>query len=333
MNTSGFLGNASEEVVAKIIAEATTLEQVLDDQMRSQVRLVEEVGLHTLRAGGKRLRPALVSLAASSTGLPFEVERARKLGSCVEMIHMATLIHDDVIDHADTRRGRATASAVFGNTAAILSGDVLLAKAMQILAVDGDLEIIRRVSKVVVDLAEGEVRELESRGEFELSETEHREILKMKTATFIQVCCELGGLIANAPQTMVESLGSYGYHIGMAFQIADDLLDYRGDQVKTGKPQATDFREGCATLPLIYLRDLLTEEERTFASGKFGNGVSDDEVRMITGWMNERGAFAQAEAAARDHLATALSSLAALPPTANRDLLGSVAEFVVTRQL
>lgn len=330
LSVTGFLEGSPEELVDQILTEIAAVETVLEGQMGSQVRLVEQVGMHTLRAGGKRLRPALVGLAARATGKPFDLERARKLGACMEMIHMATLIHDDVIDHAATRRGRATASAVFGNTPAILSGDVLLAKAMQILAEDGDLTIIRLVSKIVVDLAEGEVRELESRGEFELTESDHREVLRMKTATFIQACCEVGAILAETPP---ESLGSYGFNIGMAFQIADDLLDYRGDHAKTGKPQATDFREGCATLPLIYLRDKLSDDERAFADGKFGNGVSDDEVRMIAGWMEQRGAFAEAERAAREHLDLAAKALDQLPESADRNLLRNVAEFVVARQL
>lgn len=330
MSVVGFLQGSPDELVAQILGEIAAVELELETRLKSNVRLVEQVSMHTLRAGGKRLRPALVGLSARATGRNYDAERARKLGACMEMIHMATLIHDDVIDHAATRRGRATASAVFGNTPAILSGDVLLARAMEIFAEDGDLRIIRLVSRVVVDLAEGEVQELESRGEFELSEVEHREVLRRKTATFIQACCEVGALVADSKP---EALGQYGYHIGMAFQIADDLLDYRGDHTKTGKPQATDFREGCATLPLIFLRDQLNAEERAFAAGKFGNGVTDEEVRMIAGWMDQRGAFTHAEKAAREHLDLAQSALENLPESADRDLLRGVAEFVIARQL
>jgi octaprenyl-diphosphate synthase len=250
----------------------------------------------------------------------------------MEMIHMATLIHDDVIDNAPTRRGKDTASAVYGNTASILSGDVLLAKAMMLLAMDGDLSIIRTVSESVVDMAEGEVRELETRGDFDLGEKDHLVTLEMKTASFIQCCCEVGAILAEAPLSIRQAMRSYGYHVGMAFQIVDDLLDYRGDKAKTGKPLATDFREAQATLPLIYLRPLLSESEAQVARTKFGNGITDDEIRMICNWMDTRGAFAKAEASARAHVDQALECLNHLPDTATRDLLRAVAEYVVLRQ-
>ena len=196
---------------------------------------MNRVGGLTLRAGGKRLRPAFVSLAAAATGLPYDPSRARKLGAGLEMIHMATLIHDDVIDHAAMRRGKPTAAAEVGNTASILSGDVLLARAMSLLAEDGDLDLIRTVSAAVVDMAEGEVREVEVRGDFDLRSEDHFDILQRKTAALVEACCEGGAIIAGAPKPVTEALKAYGHHVGLAFQIADDLLDYRGDPAKTGQ--------------------------------------------------------------------------------------------------
>lgn len=319
-------------LVDSIASEVAEVERELERQMASSVGTIESIGRHTLRAGGKRLRPAMVSLAARATGAKFEIERCRKIGACMEMIHMATLIHDDVIDHAPTRRGQPTASAIHGNTAAILSGDVLLAKAMSILAEDGDLGVIRTVSRMVVQMAEGEVRELEARGRFDLSEDEHLEILRMKTAAFVQCCCEVGGLLAGAQDSVQRALSDFGLHLGMAFQIADDLLDYRGVQSATGKIRAGDFREAQATLPLIRLRPLLSEGEEEFVAGKFGNGVLDDELVRITGWMADRGAFASTDESARAHLGLALRALDQLPESAEKNLLRSVADFVVARQ-
>lgn len=325
-------GQAQADLLAQIAEDVALVEEQLNLEMRSQVELVQNVGRHTLKAGGKRLRPAFVALAAKATGLNFEPDRTRLLGACMEMIHMATLIHDDVIDNSATRRGRSTASAEYGNTAAILSGDVLLAKAMVLLAQDGDLEIIRTVSRAVVDMAEGEVRELELRGQFDLDVDDHLEVLRLKTASFIEACCETGAMIAGATKDVQQALRSYGYHIGMAFQVVDDLLDYRGDRQKTGKPLATDFREGQATLPLLYLREHLSDAEMQIARRKFGGAVNEDEIRMIADWMDSRGAFAQAEAFAQQHVDSALKTLETLPDTATRDLLSSVAEYVVLRQ-
>lgn len=324
-------GRVSEETLHFVAEEIHAVEEELARQMRSQVALVERVGTHTLEAGGKRLRPAFVTLAAHATGLPFDSARTRKLGACMEMIHMATLMHDDVIDHAATRRGRATAASVFGNTPAILTGDALLSRAMALLAQDGDLAIIRNVSSAVVELAEGEVRELETRGVFDLAEHEHLEILRMKTAVFIESCCQIGAIAAGAPPEHVKALGAYGHHVGMAFQLVDDLLDYRGEHEATGKPRATDFREGCATLPLIALVSKLEPEERSRVRGFFGNGVDDGGVAEVCGLMAERGAFAAAEKAAHSQSASAVRALRALPDGESRRLLEGVAEFVIRR--
>lgn len=325
-------GRLNATLLQQVSREVNGVEEELRNQLRSQVALVERVGLHTLEGGGKRLRPAFVALAAKACGGEYDEARARRLGACMEMIHMATLIHDDVIDDASSRRGRPTASRVFGNTAAILGGDALLAKAMLLLAQDGDVGLIRIVSSAVVDMAEGEVRELETRGDFELDVETHLEVLRLKTASFIEGCCEMGALVSKANEEQTEALRLYGFHIGMAFQIVDDLLDYRGDHAKTGKPRATDFREGQATLPLIYLRPHLQEAEADILRARFGNQPNDDEVRMLAGWMDTRGAFAKAEVDAREHVDRALQALTRLPDTTARELLETVAEYVLRRE-
>ncbi len=323
---------ADPHLLAQIAEDVATVERELSCQVGSEVRLVDRVGRLTLEAGGKRLRPAFVMLAARAVGLPFSKERAYRLGACMEMIHMATLVHDDVIDHSPTRRGRPTAAAEYGNTAAILGGDVLLAKAMALLSKDGDLSIIGIVAEAVVDMAEGEVRELEVRGDFDLKEADHMDVLNRKTASFIEACCVVGSKLAGASSEVTEALRLYGHHVGLAFQIVDDLLDYQGDESKVGKPLAGDFREGQATLPLIYLRDHLSEAESTIARRRFGNGANDDEVRMVADWMAKRGAFKRAEEAAGAHVAAAMQALEALPASASRDLMTGVANFVLSRQ-
>lgn len=334
MSASAFASASqlNQALVARIAREVDEVETVLEQQVGSQVKLVREVGSHTLRAGGKRLRPALVALAASATGLPCDSARAHRLGACMELIHMATLIHDDVIDHAETRRGVRTAAAVFGNTAAILSGDVMLAKAMAILAQDGDIGIIRAVSQAVVDLAEGEVAELEVRGVFDLSRKAHYEILHLKTATFIQTCCRVGAILVGADETVEKALSEYGYRIGLAFQLADDLLDYRGDHAVTGKTVATDFQEGCATMPLLCLLPKLSSTEFEQTKAKFGTECTEDDIRMLCQWMDTRGAFAEAEEAAKHEVDLAQQSLCDLPESEESAMLHVLAELIVSRQ-
>jgi octaprenyl-diphosphate synthase len=320
------------ELLSRVSEEVAEIENEIRQSTNSKVELIRQVAKHTLEAGGKRLRPAFVMLSAKAIDPNVDETRVRRLGACMEIIHMATLVHDDVLDSAATRRGKPTAAAVFGNTAAIMSGDVFLAKAMLLLSADGDLEIIRTVSEAVCEIAEGEVLELEARGDFDIDEAQHLEILRMKTASFIRCCCEIGAIAAGATRAQRQALANYGHHTGMAFQIADDLLDYRGDKVKTGKPIATDFREGQATLPLIYLREKLSEAEGQIARRRFGGSVNDDEIRMICDWMATRGSFTECEKDARTHLEKAQSSLDELPEGLSRDMLGAVADYVLARQ-
>lgn len=317
---------------AWINRQIDSVEHELSTLVTSNVITVAGVGRHTLRAGGKRLRPAFTIVAAHAIGNPVDEHRTHRYGAVMEMIHMATLIHDDVIDESVTRRGQATAHQVFGVTQSVLSGDVLLAKAMAVMAQDGDVEVTRTIAEAAVEVAEGEVRELEARGNFDLSEIEHLEILNLKTASFIRACCEVGGQLANASLPIRHALRAFGEHIGLAFQIADDILDYKGKYAETGKPTAIDFRDGQATLPLIRLRSKLSDEESLVLRARFGNGVSDDEMRMICGWMESRGTIEEVEAIAKEEVRLGKAALDALPDTAYRDVLLSVADYVLARR-
>lgn len=322
---------AGEELAFELAQDVEACESLLSGILASPSETVESLGRHVSEAGGKRLRPLLVSLSARATGRHFDADRVRKIGACVEMVHMATLVHDDVIDEAEVRRGRPSAASIWGNTAAILTGDVLLAKAMQILAEDGDLRIIRTIAGAVVDMSQGEVMEVEVRGRFDLALEDHLEILRLKTATFMAACCEAGGLLADADEGTCVALRTFGNAIGIAFQIADDLLDYRGEDARTGKPKATDFREACPTLPLIALREKLSHEEEAFVRSRFGDRVSDEDLDMVTSWMSERGAFDAASRTGEDYGNEAILALQRLPECSARELLVAITGFVSKR--
>lgn len=319
------------DLAAELAQDVVRAEAVLNEALGSDSDLVQSIGKHVSDAGGKRIRPLFVSLGARATGLSYDPERVAALGACMEMIHMATLIHDDVIDGADTRRGRRTACDVYGNTAGILTGDVLLARAMELLAVDGDLAIIRMVSKAVVEMATGEVMEVEARGVFDLDRDQYLEILRRKTATFLAACCKAGAMAAGGTDEVCESVEKYGEAAGMGFQIADDLLDFRGLAATTGKPQATDFREGCATMPLIHLRDRLTAEESAYVKSKFGNGVGDADLDTISTWMADRKSFELTERDAAVYIDQAKGALEGVPNAPIAELLARVADLMVAR--
>lgn len=325
-------GHAGAHLV-QIAADVESVERFLTKIVESPVEMVQAVNRHTLEAGGKRLRPAFLILAARATGREFASERAIKLGAVMEMIHMATLIHDDVIDEAALRRGRPTASSVFGNTGAILSGDVLLAKAMKILAEDGDLDMIRASAEMVIEMAEGEAREVEIRGDFELGADAYFEVLRKKTAAFVECCCKLGAMLAGADEDQVDALGRYGHHLGLAFQIIDDVLDYRGQPDKTGKVRAGDFREGCLTLPLIALRDQCAPDVRSRLSASFGKHPSETEVEFVLAQLEASGAYIEAEARAEQEVSVALEALKVLPSGTHVDLLEAAGRFVLSRSL
>jgi geranylgeranyl pyrophosphate synthase len=321
-----------EELLREVLKEIELIEDELNLHVKSSIATAAAVGRHTLRAGGKRLRPAFVTIGAKATALDFDRTRTRRVGASMEMIHMATLIHDDVIDNSSTRRGLPTAAALYGNRASILGGDALLAKATVLLTQDGDVELIRAVSEAVVQMAEGEIRELELRGNINVDLDTHLEILALKTASFIEACCEAGAIVAGADAPVRTALRHYGRSLGLAFQIIDDVLDYRGDRTKTGKPCAIDFREGQATLPLVYLRETLTPTEEKLVQNAFGQ-ESDEQIRTITAWMHERGIFKRCEQLAANYADQALKAADALPESESRGVLRTVADFVLSRQL
>jgi octaprenyl-diphosphate synthase len=308
------------------------VEAYLHQVVTSQVELVANISSHTLDSGGKRLRPALVGLCAQAIDDRADLERAIRLGACLEMIHMATLIHDDVIDNAPLRRHRQTAAGLYGNAASILSGDVLLSRAMTLLAEDGDLRVIRAVSKAAVALAEGEVRELELRGEFDLTEAAYYETLRLKTAAFIECCCKVGGMIGQASEAEENALATYGHHLGMAFQLADDTLDFAGDPADTGKAIGSDFREGCMTLPIIRVRPLLTSAELQQMKACFGAEPTDEAIAEIRGLLEEKGGIEQAREAAQAEARAAVEALEPIRRSPARDLLADLATFVVRRE-
>lgn len=319
-------------VLEHVQADIKLVEEFLCATMHSPVALVENVCTHTLSAGGKRLRPAFLILSAKLLNSNVSYDRAVPVAACMELVHMATLIHDDVIDHTSTRRGFKTAAALYGNTASILSGDVLLAKSMCLLADDGDLEVIRTVSRAVQKMAEGEAREVETRNNLDLTINEHLHILNLKTACFVECCCETGGLIALGSPHEIHSLAAYGYNLGMSFQIIDDLLDYTGNPDATGKPQLTDFAEGCATYPLIHFLAHADDRERTAIQSQFGKPVDLDFANLISQKLEDKGSYSEARRRAAEFAEAARASLMQLPSNQYRDLLEAVIDFVLERK-
>lgn len=314
----------------QLIFDLRKTELQIQERLPSRSETATQISEHVFLAGGKRLRPLAV-IACARAGPRFPATRVYRVAASMEMIHMATLIHDDVIDQAPTRRGLPTAGVLWGNTCAILAGDVLLSKAMQILAEDGDLRLILAAARAACDMAEGEVKETESRWDYEISMEEHLETLTLKTASFLSACCRVGAILGECDLESQEALGEYGASLGLAFQIVDDLLDFVGDSNLTGKPRATDFREGVPTLPLLLLRECLTESEHAYVRKIFGNGVSEEDAEKVCGWIQERGAAKDALNMAKSFAEHALYVLDSLPLSEARQALRALADFVINR--
>ncbi len=310
--------------------------QLVDECIRAEiaspVRTISALGEHVLSSGGKRIRPALVCLSAYATGLPVDRTQLIPLAAAAELMHMATLVHDDVVDNTTTRRGRPTASALFGNGVTVLTGDYMLAKAMDLLVRSGDLSIIRVVLQVAIQMSEGEVLQMVHAHDVSISEDVYFDIIRKKTALFIQGCCQTGAMVAGAPQTLVNALAQYGYHIGMAFQIVDDLLDYTGNPARMGKPAGSDLREGKFTLPLIIALREAEPADRQRLLQLIENPPKDGEIQQVIEVISHYDGFAHARSVAVHHARQAAEALSLLPAGAIRDSLIALCDYVVHRQ-
>lgn len=308
------------------------VEARLDLSIGSDVRTVSALTRQILRAGGKRLRPAMVALSARAHQPEIDPTRIATIGAAVELIHMASLVHDDVVDATGTRRGKPTANAVFGNSVAVISGDYILARAMRLLADDGDMRLLRILADITVTMSEGEVMEIAAAGRHDLPMVDYLEILRKKTAVFLEGCCRCGAVIAHADGDMENALAEYGCRLGMAFQLADDLLDYIGDPEITGKPRGSDLRDGRATMPFLLALHDATPADHDQLLTAFGDPDLDDAaVLRICTLLAAYDGFDRTRAFALEQVELADAALVDLPPTPARDCFHALTSYVVLR--
>ena len=303
-------------------------------ETRSEIGAVRDISGHTLLSGGKRLRPAVAVLGSRVVGRRTPTDRAYTAAAAVELIHMATLMHDDVVDEAPERRGRPTAASVYGNGIAVLTGDYLLAKSIQLLCRDDEnLQLVRLFADVTVGMAEGEVLQAAVAGRLDTPLSTYEEVIERKTARFLAGCSEAGGLLGGATEAEAAALRAYGHHLGMAFQIADDLLDFLGDPKRTGKPLGTDLRDGRITLPLLHAVSVSTPQERASLEAFLARGMAlaDAEVSEVTALLSRLGGFARARAVAEERVERAVAELARFPEGVYKTAMTDLARYVVAR--
>ena len=251
-----------DDLLALTAEDMAAVNALILARMQSPVALIPQLAGHLIAAGGKRLRPMLTVASARLCG--YQGTRHHRLAGAVEFIHTATLLHDDVVDESELRRGLATANAVWGNKPSVLVGDFLFARAFELMVADGSLRVLDILSRASAVITEGEVMQLVTANDVATSEGAYLEVIKSKTAALFAAACRIGAVVAERPRAEEEALDEYGRNLGIVYQLVDDALDYAADQAKLGKTVGDDFKEGKITLPTIlaYLRG--DEEERSF---------------------------------------------------------------------
>jgi octaprenyl-diphosphate synthase len=298
--------------------------------VQSQVALIPTIGNYIQDGGGKRIRPAVLLMAARMAG--YSGEAAVLYASVIEFIHTATLVHDDIIDESELRRGREAVHTRWGNHVTVLFGDFLYLKSMSLALTQDSLEIIRLLCDVTLRIVEGEIYQLTKNGVVDLTEEEHFDIMRRKTAYLFAGSAKIGAMLGPTTREQQEALWDYGLNIGMAFQIADDVLDFTGEEVVLGKPVGGDLREGKVTLPVIHL--LSRGEARADALIR---KVATERTVSIEEWREIRGLLAQARSTeyarriASDYIERAKKALYAFPPSDARDALMYLPDYVISR--
>jgi octaprenyl-diphosphate synthase len=318
-----------ESIRAPIAADMEEVDRVILRRLSSEVVLIRQIAGYIIESGGKRLRPALVLLAANAFGAQGGAKH--EMAAVIEFIHTATLLHDDVVDDSTLRRGRNTANAEFGNSASVLVGDFLYSRAFQMMVDVGDVRIMRVMANATNVVAEGEVLQLLNVNDADTDEDAYLKVIRYKTAKLFEAATETGAILGGASEEQVRALATYGMHLGTAFQLVDDILDYSGDLALTGKNVGDDLAEGKPTLPLIHvMREGSAAQREVIRQAIEGEGNADLEAVLAA--IEATGALAYAKRRSQQESALATSALGAIPDSPCRDSLLQLAHFSVERK-
>jgi octaprenyl-diphosphate synthase len=318
-----------DAIRAPIAADLLAVDDVIRRRLDSDVVLIRTVAGYIVGSGGKRLRPALVLLSANACGAQGPVRH--ELAAVIEFIHTATLLHDDVVDESSLRRGRKTANAEFGNAASVLVGDFLYSRAFQMIVEAGSLRVMKVLADATNVIAEGEVLQLLNVHDADTGEEQYLRVIRYKTAKLFEAATQVGAILGAAPAELETALAEYGTHLGIAFQLIDDVLDYSGDLHETGKNLGDDLAEGKPTLPLIRVMDAGTEAERALVRHAIEEGGKSDLAAVVAA-IHRVGALDYARERARLEAAAAVARLEGLADSACRDSLLQLAHFSVERR-
>lgn len=307
------------------------VEIALRKNLNSHLDLVLKVAGHLLFSGGKRLRPLLTILCARMCdyGQGDEIH----VSTAVEYLHAATLLHDDIVDGATTRRGKPVANSIWGNPATVLVGDFLLARASSIAAGTGKMGILRVMAEVIEEMSQGEIEQLIRKGDIGISENDYMEVIRRKTAVLFQGACQTGAILANASREKEEALSEFGLNLGIAFQMIDDLIDYTSDLQTLGKDAGADLKEGKLTLPVIHsLRKANRVDREHIEKIINGNQISFREFQSMLAFLKKYKGISYAQHRAEFHIQLAKDSLSFFPSSEHKDILKHIADYTVERK-
>ncbi|MDZ5649329.1 MULTISPECIES: polyprenyl synthetase family protein [Nitrospirillum] len=322
--------DALEALVELVATDLAAVNDIIIRRMHSDVEMIPQLAGYIVASGGKRLRPVLTLAAARLCG--YQGERHQPLAACVEFIHTATLLHDDVVDESDLRRGQPSANAVFGNKASVLVGDFLFSRAFQVMTEDGSLDVLRILSSASAVISEGEVLQLITANDTTTSEEAYLEVIRAKTAELFAAACRIGAVVAGRPAAEEEALRSYGLNLGIAFQVVDDVLDYSAVQARLGKTIGDDFREGKITLPVVLAFRRGDDEERAFWRRTLEEvDQREGDLEHALALMQRHNTLRDSVERARHYGAVARDALGLFPASPIKRALLDVIDFVVDR--
>jgi octaprenyl-diphosphate synthase len=322
--------NAVDRLIDATAADMAKVNALILARAESHVDMVPELARYLIDSGGKRLRPMLTVAAAALFGQGSG--SAINFAAAVEFMHNATLLHDDVVDESDMRRGKPAARMVWGNKASILVGDFLLGQAFMMMVETGDIAALGVLSAASAAMAEGEVFQLAKTGDLSTTPEDYAEVIRAKTAVLFQAACEVGAMSGGADAAGRQALARYGLELGTAFQLVDDVLDYRGQSDTLGKNSGDDLREGKMTLPVILALAVASQTERAVITRALGDAqASDEQVHSVVAIMERHGTLAHTIKQAHAHAAAARDALGAAPAGPMNTLLADVVEFSVQR--
>jgi len=318
-----------QELYAPIAADMTAVDRVIRERLHSEIVLIRQVAEYIIGAGGKRLRPALLLFTANALG--YRGTHHHELAAVVEFIHTATLLHDDVVDESDLHRGNSTANAMFGNAAAVLVGDFLYSRSFQMMVGVNDMRVMRVLADATNVIAEGEVLQLLNVRNADASVEDYLRVIRYKTAMLFEAAARLGGILGGLDEAGQDKLAEFGRHIGTAFQLIDDVLDYSGDESNTGKHLGDDLAEGKPTLPLIHVIETGTPEQAALVRRAIEEGGRDLFADVMEA-IRATNALARTREQAKIEANLAKDALSVLPPSIFKNALLQLSHFAVARE-